>query len=299
MTTNSTAILDETAVRSIVQKQQTAFQKARGSDALAVMVAGAYVAIRNIIQNASPETQAAILDEHAVVAAAEGTSVFTPWIKVYWGEPHFDKKKTFKDLQGNTRVIWVPDRSMEIYHHTMEELQARGVETTDVQAIAATIMASNGASQMAKARKARLATEARNAANPVTENTRKLFLDETRGARIEVEIERPADHGDYMTLLVRALKDGPFYEVLAIADPNAIKTLDRVADTQAPLLKAQRAERETEKQRAVREQQIRDEERERVIGGLDGPARKALMEKLARMQPPKPAASQSKTGKVA
>lgn len=230
------ALNEDAAVRELVAGQQTAFAKARGSRALALMVAEAYVTIRKIITNASPETQAAILDEHDVMAADEGTSMFTPWIKVYWGEAHLDENETFRDSDGETRRKWVPDRSMEIYHHAMESLLARGTETTDVEAVADVIMESKGASAMARERQGRINKEKRNVSEAVTENTQKLFLAETKRAIVDVAIDRPEKVGKYMTLLVRVL-DGTAVEVLGVANADAKKELHKLADEQASVMR--------------------------------------------------------------
>lgn len=235
----------DAAVRELVATQQTVWAKARGSSVLALMVADAYVAIRKIITNASAETQAAILSEHGVAAAERGTSQFTPWIKTHWGERHPDATVTFKDDEGETRVVWVPDRSMEIYHHTMEELMARGVETTDVKAIAETIMQSKGAATMAKDRKARFAKLAKEVTTPVVENTRKLFLENAKGPVMKLPLERPEKSGKFMTVLVRVIDNSADVEVLGVVDANAIKALDKMADQQAPKIKAQLAEKKT------------------------------------------------------
>jgi len=232
------SLVEDQAVRTLVGVQQRAWDKARGSSALALMVAEAYVAIRKIIANATAETQAAILDEHGVAPAENGTSQFTPWIKTYWGERHPDKTVTFKDGEGETRVVWVPDRNMEIYHHTMEELMARGVETTDAAAIAETIMASKGAATMAKERKKRLADLKKEAAAPVTENTRKLFLENTTGPMAELDFVRPEKAGKYMTILVRAVEGSTAVEVLGVVERDAIKALDKMADAAAPAIRA-------------------------------------------------------------
>lgn len=231
-------LLADAAVRALVASQQNAWAKVRGSSTLALMVADAYVAIRKILANASAETQAAILNEHGVSPAGPNTSQFTPWIAVYWGERHPDKTVTFKDDEGETRVVWVPDRSMEIYHHTMEELMARGVETMDIAAIAETIMASKGAATMAKERKKRLADLKREAAAPVTENTRKLFLENTTGPTAELDFVRPEKAGKYMTILVRAVADSTAVEVLGVVERDAIKALDKMADAAAPAIRA-------------------------------------------------------------
>jgi len=101
------SLTDNAGVRALVTKQQTAFQKVRGSSALALMVATGYIAIRKIATNAPAEIQAAILDEHGVAAANEDTSKYTPWIKVQFGEPHLDPKEVFKDSEGVERRKWV------------------------------------------------------------------------------------------------------------------------------------------------------------------------------------------------
>jgi hypothetical protein len=250
------ALNDDAAVRKLVAGQQTAFAKARGSRALALMVAEAYVTIRLIITNASPETQAAILDEHDVMAADEGTSMFTPWIKVYWGEAHLDENETFRDSEGETRRQWVPDRSMEIYHHTMESLLARGTETTDVEAVADVIIECKGASAMARERQGRINKEKRNVSEAGAENTQKLFLAETKRAIVDVVIDRPEKVGKYMTLLVRVL-EGDAVEVLGVANADAKKELHKLADERASVMRTRANARLKAEADAVRAEDAR------------------------------------------
>ncbi len=257
-----------------------------------MMIAEGYVTIRKIIANTDAKTQAAILDEHGVAVAASGTSRYTPWIKVQWGEPHLNKE-TFIDSQGNQRIVWVPDRSMEIYHHAMEDLEARGIETTNVQVIADAIMSSGGAAKMSQDRKKRLSGEARDSATAVYENKRKTFLEETKGPMVDIPLRRPEGHGEYMTLLVRAVKDSEGYEVLGIVSPNAVKDLDKMAAAQSDAIQARIKARKDEADRAKRDEQTREEERNRKVGGLNRAERLALMRKIAEANRADKAAAQS------
>jgi hypothetical protein len=203
------------------------------------------------------------------MAAGEGTSQFTPWIKVYWGEFHLDKAETFRDSEGETRRKWVPDRSMEIYHHTMESLLARGTETTDVEAVANVIMESKGAVAMARARQSRVNKDKRDILEAGAENTQKLFLAETQRAVVDVAIDRPEKTGKYMTLLVRVL-EGTAVEVLGVANADAKKELHKLADQQAPVMRTRAdARRKAEEARTQGDQQPKAFGPERVSEVLD------------------------------
>lgn len=269
----------ESSVRALISNQQLDFQKVRGSSALATMVATGYITIRKIIENADARTQAAILDEHGVAPASDATSKYTPWIKVQWGEPHLENAK-FIDSQGDERTVWVPDRSMEIYHHAMEDLEARGIETTDPQVVADAIMSCGGAAKMSQDRKKRLNQQAREASTAVYENKRKTFLDETHGPLVDIPLDRPEGAGDFMTLLVRNIPDSTGYEVLGIVSANAVRDLDRMAADQSEAIQQRIKARRDDAEREARDNRIREEERNRIVGGLDGDARRALIAKV-------------------
>ncbi|MES3097283.1 hypothetical protein [Sphingomonas aerolata] len=231
-----------TAVRGLIAHEQADWGKARGYTALANMIAGGYVAIQRILQNASAVDQALILDEHEVTPAGTGVSKFTPWIKVIWGERHIDKTKKFTDLHAVERVSWVPDRSMEVYHHTMEELERLGIN----QNHAAKIIEHGGALKMAEDRKSRLRKEDTGATAKATRQ-RDLFLQEVTKHEIELPFDVPADAAEFMTLLVRKSNDR--FDVLGIADANASSVVGRMAKAQYDTLLAARDLRKDEQRR--------------------------------------------------
>ncbi len=276
------ALVDDHTVRNLIASQQAAFYKARGSNALATMIAHGYVNIRKIITNATPEVQAEILDEHGVAAASGTTSKYTPWIKVQWGEPDLGKKK-FKDSRGVERTVWVPDRSMEIYFHTMEALEARGVATTDIKEIVKVIIESGGSLKMARDRQKRINTERNEARKPEAESKRTLFLRETKGPMVDINIERPKGMGEFMTLLVRPIADSQGYEVMGIVDKNATAALDKLAKEQFEALTEAARERE---RKAEMEAEIERRVAERQRAAVDSPeseSRRALNAAAAKI----------------
>lgn len=274
------ALRNDDEVRALITAQQVAYQATHGISAIAMMVANAYVAIRKVITNASLEVQAELLDEHGVAPASEGTSIYTPWIKVQWGERALDASKTFIDSKGVKRIRWEPNRSMEIYHHTMEELQELGVETTDVAKVAAVIMKNGGPSAMARARQKALRERGKPDRDRKAQIKRDLLLEEAKGPIIDPAIELPEDAGDYMTLLVRKSEHG--LEVLGIASANATAALDKVADERFADLTQRRSAREQEERFQATLQREREAERERIMGGMTAEERKALIVRLEK-----------------
>ena len=256
----------ETQVRASIRKHQQRFQKARGSKALAELVADAYVLIRTAWSVLTADEQAAILDQHGIAAAAQGTSRYTPWIKLVWGEA--DPEKTVKDSDGTMRPLWVPDRSMEIYHHTMEELERLGVTLDHADAI----MKLGGAAAMAKGRKARLREGEKSKQQAdhqaMQDAKRELFLTEMTDAAVEVPLDLPEDLGEFFTLLCRR-GEGSQVSVLCVADRNADAIINRIAIREYDeLLKAAEARWETEqreKEIRLRVEAARAEERKLLV----------------------------------
>lgn len=278
---NDPALADNHTVRNLIASQQASFIKARGNNALATMIAHGYVNIRKIITNATPEVQAELLDEHGVAPATGSTSKYTPWIKVQWGEADLEGKK-FKDSCGVERTVWVPDRSMEIYFHTMEALEARGVATTEIKEIVKVIIESGGALKIARVRQKRINTERREVQQPEVESKRALFRRESKGPMVDINIERPKDMGEYMTLLVRPIADCQGYEVLGIVDKNATAALDKLAKEQFDTLSNAARKRETaaeiERQRLL----AAEEEHEKLLENADDASRPTLTALMAK-----------------
>ena len=286
-----TALHDEAAVRALVGVQQLTFRKARGSDALALMVASAYIAIRQIIANAPADVQAKILSEHGVSAAIGSTSKYTPWIKVQWGE-HNLKGEKFLDSAGKSRTLWVPDRNMEIHHHTMESLEERGVVSDDLKVVTKLIMADGGSVAIARKRQRDAGKATREVTETVNEQKRELFKAETSGEMVDINIDRPDDMGEYMTILVRPIADCIGFEVMGIVDSDATAALTKLAKDQFAALNQRKRDRENQ-QRTEREIERRlKEQEERIIGGLNAEQRREVMARAAEKVQ---AAVQSKT----
>lgn len=287
---NEAAIIDSTfenanlgadaAVRELVAAQQEAYQATHGVSAIALMVARGYIAIRQIITNGSPEVRAAILDEHGIAPAAEGTSIYTPWIKAQWGERAFDTSKTFLDSEGTKRVRWEPNRSMEIYHHTMEELQELGVATLDPAKVAEVIMKNGGPSAMARARQKAIRDRQKPAKEQKAQIKRDLLLTEANGPVINPALDVPEDAGDYMTLLVRKSGDG--WEVLGIANAKANAALDAVADAQFGALTRKREDREREARFQSALNKAGADREARILSFLSPEQREALKVQMTR-----------------
>lgn len=267
----------EGAVRSLISNQQKAWAKVRGSSALAIMVAEGYVAIKKLIQNASVEAQAKILDEHGVSPATGDTSVFTPWIKVIWGEQHLDAEQTFVDAQGIARRKWVPDRSMEIYFHTMEELDRLGVNASHADVI----MEHGGALAMARKRQKRLAEENKPSREQVQNEQRELFLEETKEVKLVTDLPLPDDAGEYITILCRKNEDGSLV-ALGVADKNAGSVLSRVAKEQFDELKARKKKQADDALREAALKKSMAKETEKLTGGMNKEERIAMIERLAK-----------------
>lgn len=273
---------DDAGVRTLVTSQQKAFQKTHGSSAVALMVAMGYIAIRKIRANAPAAVQAAILDEHGVAEATGGTSKYTPWIKVQWGEQHLDPAKTFTDSLGVERRQWVADRSMEIYHHTMEELEELGVETDDPKKVQSVILKHGGASKMARKRQTALNELAKPAKEQTAKEKRDVFLEETSGPIVDIVLDCPADAGEYWTLLVRPISGSQGFEILGVVSHDAAATLDKMASDQFDALTQKRKEREREAKHREALEASRKAGEQRILGGLDAEQRRALLERLAK-----------------
>lgn len=238
------------AARKLIAVNQHAYAKARGTAALAHMVAEGFVTIKKIWANLSPADQAAILDEFGIAPADERTSAFTPWIKLLWGEHDPDPKKVFRDSSGEQRQLWVPDRSMEVYHHTMEELERLGVHENH----ASIIMEHGGAHKMASKRKERLRKEEQPARAADEQIKRDLFLRETSGQWVSSEIPIPEGAGEYVTVVCRRNENE--LQLLGVASKDAKAQLTKLAcDSYEGLVSAieQRKREERIRAEAVKE----------------------------------------------
>lgn len=274
MTNSSHSSLDMAAARSRIASQQKGFKNARGSTALAVMVADGFILISDIIQNLSKEEQLAIFDEHGL-SYVESASVYGQWIKVIFGEPHPDAQQTFTDFEGMERPMWVPDRTMEVYHHTMEDLAHFGVTANHVDFI----MDKGGALTMANARKKRLAQAAKSSASAVALTKRQVFLAETPLSRVETNLKIPDGAAEFVTVACRVIDNG--LELLGVVSKDATAQVNKLAaDSYDDLLKA-RHERECAA-KIKREADERAEERmSALFNGMSKDERHAYMEKLA------------------
>lgn len=278
-----TTLNSEASVLSLVAKQQAAFFKARGSSALAQMVGEGYVTIQRILKNASAMDQAAILDQHGVAPATGTTSKFTPWIKVIWGEQHRDPNEKFVDATGVERRVWVPDRSMEVYFHTMEELERLGVNANHADVI----VEHKGALKMADARKARLREDAKPSREATEQVQRNFYLAEKSAAPLDLPIALPEGVGEFFTVLCRRADDERCLAI-GVVDANATSTLNRVAKAEYDaLLKAKADREEAAKREAETERRIAaavEADRQRFVGGLNSEERNALYRRVMRKQ---------------
>lgn len=216
-------VLTATGVRSLVANQQSSFGKMRGSAALAELVSSGYIAIRCILETPA-NVQAEILNEHGVKPATAGASKFGPWIKVIWGEYHSDPSKTFTDLDGIKRRVWVPDRTMEVYFHTMEELERLGVNDNH----ASVIIEHGGAQAMAAKRKQRLRDEAKPEREAEEQKKRDFFLQESKPVFVETALILPEGAGEFVTIACRCRNGG--FEILGTVNKDATSAVNKMAN---------------------------------------------------------------------
>lgn len=274
MQINSTSSLDLNAARSRIETQQNGFKNARGSRALALMIVEGFILINDIIDNLSPDEQLAIFDEHGVTFV-ESASVYGQWIKIIFGEPHLDPQQTFIDCNGLERRIWVPDRSMEVYHHTMEDLAHFGITANHVDFI----LEKGGALAMAAARKKRLAQAAKPGTDAAALTKRAFFLAETTPSRVITDLTIPQDAGEFVTIACRVVDDG--LELLAVVNKDATAQVNKLAASRYDdLLKAR-----NERERATHMKQEADKQAEErmaaMFNGMNKEQRLAYLEELA------------------
>lgn len=271
---NSTSSLDLNTARSRIASQQNGFKNARGSRALAQMIVEGFLLINDIIHNLSAEEQLAIFDEHGLTYM-ENASVYGQWIKVIFGEPHLDPQQTFTDCNGIDRPIWVPDRSMEVYHHTMEDLAHFGVTANHVDFI----LDKGGALAMANARKKRLAQASKPGTEAVALTKRTLFLAETTPSRVATDLAMPEGAAEFVTVACRVVDGG--LELLGVINKDATAQVNKLAaDRYEDLLRA-RDERER-MDRMKEEAESRVEERmASLFNGMNKEQRLAYLAELA------------------
>ena len=216
-------MLSAAGARSLVTDQQKSFGRMRGSAALAELVASGYVAICRILET-SADVQAAILNEHGVKPAPKGASKFGPWIKVIWGEHHSDPSKTFTGLDGVKRRVWVPDRTMEVYFHTMEELERLSVNANH----ASVIIEHGGAQAMAAKRQQRLRDDAKPEREAEEQKKRDFFLQETRPEFVQASLTLPEGAGEFVTIACRRRNGG--FELLGVVSKDATGAVTKLAN---------------------------------------------------------------------
>lgn len=222
MNINSTSSLDLDTARSRIASQQADFKNARGSRALAQMIVEGFLLISAIIGNLSKEEQLAIFDDHGLTYA-ENASVYGQWIKVIFGEPHLDTEQTFTDRNGVERRMWVPDRSMEVYHHTMEDLAHFGVTANHVDFI----LDKGGALAMANARKKRITSAAKPGTAAVALNKRNFFLANATPPRVPTDLKIPEGAAEFVTVACRVVAGG--LELLGVVSKDATAQVNKLA----------------------------------------------------------------------
>lgn len=238
------------SVRSDIGGQQAVWKAARGTTALARMVAQAFVTTDFILKNVDEEVQAIVLSQHQMDFGRAGTSRFTPWLMTSWGEeiPLADKVKA---IDGQLYAKWNPDKSMAFYFHACEAAAEAGYTyENSVDEVVAYFVANGGASTVANKRKSEKAKDAKKGREPDEKIEREIYLQDGPALRIDVEaaaLALPADASGYFTVLLERDELGNIF-FRGVTSTKADSVLQKLAKEAYPALKAER-----EKQAAINE----------------------------------------------
>lgn len=238
------------SVRSDIGGQQARYKAARGTSALALMVAQAFVTTDFILTNVDEEVQAIVLSQHQIDFGRAGTSRFTPWLMTSWGEEDPLAEKV-KAIDGQLYAKWMPDTGMAFYFHACEALSEAGYSHQNtVDEVAAYLVSKGGASTVANKRKSDKAKDAKKAREPEAKEERNVYLLDGPALRLDVApaaLGLPEETGRYFTAL---LERDDFGNIVfrGVAATKAESVLQKLAKDAYPGFKAER-----EKQAAINE----------------------------------------------
>ena len=210
---------------------QATFKKQRGKKPLALMVATLMVSVENIIANVDESVRQLILSQYQIKLPREGSSRFSPWISITWGEDDAKADKV-EAIDGKHYTRWVPDASMAVYFHAMEAAADEGFDAdSDPAKIAEWFLAEGGTQKVANARKKQKADERAGRQSPSEERARELYLSDGPATPLSLDastLNLPDDVAVFFTLVVERAENGTLV-ARGVADKDASKSLNKMA----------------------------------------------------------------------
>ena len=227
-------------------RKSFSLHEARTRQGLAELIWQSYLACRKLMALPADE-QAKIFRQYEVEPATGTTSIYTPWIKVMFGSWVNRKIKG-----GGMQAKWDPNRSYEVYHHTMHELADKNV----TQDGATWLLERDGALKVALDRKKRLAKAAKPALAERDAKLKKLLREygDLKGIELpDLGDAKPEPNTFFTALIWNCPTTG--YRFVAVDNRKADAAAVRIAaDSELALLDRMRGELD-EKQALIERKQ--------------------------------------------
>ncbi len=227
--------------------QQYQGHQSRSGKALAVLIWDIYVTTQKLRANLSPDDLAQMFMVRGIAPASNGSSEFTPFIHLICGE-----LETRTDKKGIEKKVWVKNRSFEVYHHAMEELEASDV-TSDGEKW---LLDRGGAAAVSTARKKRLAEAAQPDKLAEEMELRNTLVEHGNLSAIADQVIAKAS---------AALAEGAFFSAVFHKGPGGLVLVGLDREDASSMATALARKKESE----LREARIRAEERAQASSDIE------------------------------
>jgi hypothetical protein len=267
------------------------FKNMRGSKALAELIGNVKEAIDRIRREVPEEVIAEWFISKGIIQKGNSTSIYPAFIAAICGEEHLEGKKFTSDINGKVYPIWVPDRSMEIYFHTMEELDHLGIRANYKDAI----MNNGGAAKMARNRQKRINSAAKPSLQAEAEIQLKTLITKTEKTPLKgVKAPKLKDETQSKFFTLLCYSEGNEVVSLGVVDANAGVTARKMAKARyAQLSKAQPVAVEAKETKLMPKRQAY--QRVKALQGLEDASVNEIFAKVSAKRGLAPATASKKS----
>lgn len=239
------AAMNLDAVVKHVEANQTSIAKTaetyrkRSRTDFSLLMLEARTVIKTIEQSVSLNDQAELLTRYQIRAALNGTSSYTPWIKLLFGKRAADNKQV--KFGGQEHTKWEPDTSYARYFNFFEvidrDFKGKEDELLDW------VMEKGGPSTIVEKELARKRGEAQ--PNDDTKKERRdLYLAEAHMPTIELPEGLIASKEEFVGIILQKTEHG--FRFAGVSKENANADFDRLAEKQFDALTKVQADRAVE-----------------------------------------------------
>ena len=219
----------------IAKAMDTYRRKSRKEHALLILSARTF--IKTMEQSLPADKQADLLTRHQIKAALNGTSSYTPWIKLLFGK-HAADGATVK-FGGQEHVKWEADASYGRYFNFFEVIDRDFKGTEDE--LLDWVLKKGGPSTIVAEELARK----REAAKPSGETVkahRNLYLEVVDTPMVDIPADLLGETAEFVSVILRRTEAGLTF--LGVAKKDATGDFDRLASNNFDALTKAKGERE-------------------------------------------------------